>query len=96
MKHQFSVFYEIEKGALEMFVQRLSFQLYKPEEIVAKQGQSCTDMIMFIDGQVDALQVLPKSSYLDKLTSESENHSSFKGHKEGFIQTFKTGDSFGE
>ena len=38
LKHQFPVFHEIEKGALEMFVQRLSFALYKQGEVVAKTG----------------------------------------------------------
>lgn len=42
-----------------MFVARLSFALYKPGEIVAKAGDPCTSMIMFIDGEVDALHIMP-------------------------------------
>ena len=77
LKHQYSVFYEIEKGALEMFVARLSFALYKQGEVVAKTGQPCTNLIMFIDGTIDALSVLPpdasKLGFVERLASESHS-----------------------
>ena len=91
LKHQFSVFYEIEKGALEMFVARLSFALYKQGEVVARTGQPCTNLIMFIDGQVDALSVLPpdasKMGYVERLTSETHsiNASGQNQKQDGYI-----------
>ena len=59
LKHEFEVFQDIEKPCLEMFIQRLSFNVFKPGETVAKAGQPCTSMIMFIDGEVEALEKLP-------------------------------------
>lgn len=41
LKHQYEIFADIEKAAIEMFVQRLSFDVFKPGDIVAKVGQSC-------------------------------------------------------
>ena len=41
LKHQYEIFYDIEKSAVEMFIQRLSFDVYKPGETVAKTGQVC-------------------------------------------------------
>lgn len=42
MKHQFECFHDIEKTCIEMFVQRLSFNVYKQGDIVSKTGQPCT------------------------------------------------------
>lgn len=55
LKHQFEVFHDIEKVAIEMFVQRLSFNVYKQGDVVAKAGAVCQQIIMFIDGEVDAM-----------------------------------------
>ena len=46
-----------------MFVQRLSFDVWKPNDVVAKLGQVCNQLIMFIDGEVTAVDRLP--SYKD-------------------------------
>ena len=59
LKHQFEVFYDIDKAAIEMFVQRLSFDVYKPGDVVCKVGQPCAKFIMFIDGEVNAVSRLP-------------------------------------
>ena len=103
LKHQYGVFYEIEKGALEMFVARLSFALYKPGEIVAKAGEPCTAMTMFIDGEVDALHIMPdakKIGHIERMALQSESNSlSGTGQTQqldGHIQTYKQGDSIGE
>ena len=50
-----------------MFVARLSFALYKPGEIVAKAGEACTSMTMFIDGEVDALLTMPDAKKIAKI-----------------------------
>ena len=42
-----------------MFVQRLSFDVYKPGDVVAKTNQACQKLIMFIDGEVSAVSSLP-------------------------------------
>lgn len=54
MKFKFPIFLEIERRALEFFVRRLSFALYKPGEVVAKKGDKCTSMLMVIDGDIEA------------------------------------------
>ena len=38
LKHQFDVFADIDKACIEMFVQRLSFDVYKQDDIVARAG----------------------------------------------------------
>ena len=86
-----------------MFVARLSFALYKPGEIVAKAGEPCTSMIMFIDGEVDALHIMPdakKIGHIERMALQSESNSlSGTGQTQqldGYLQTFKQGDSIGE
>ena len=86
-----------------MFVARLSFALYKPGEIVAKAGEACTSMTMFIDGEVDALLTMPdakKIAKIERMALQSESNS-LNGtgqtqHQDGHIQTYKQGDSIGE
>ena len=60
LKYQFPVFEEIEKPALQMFVQRLGFALHKPGDMIAKKGDRVKGMTMIIDGQVDATEIEPQ------------------------------------
>ena len=86
LKHQFEVFYDIEKPSIEMFVQRLSFDVYKPGDVVAKAGTPCNKLIMFIDGEVNAVNKLP--SVRDSAASSNI--------LDGVIKTFKPGMCLGE
>ena len=85
MKHQFEVFYEIDKDCIEMFVQRLSFDVYKPGDVVAQEGQVCAKLIMFIDGEIEAVK---------KLQPKGEEVKS--GPREDYIKTFKPGQCLGD
>ena len=86
LKHQYEIFFDIEKAAVEMFVQRLSFDVYKPGDVVAKTNQACQKLIMFIDGEVSAVSSLP---------ALNDSGSSFNP-QETLIRTFKPGQSIGE
>lgn len=85
MKHQFEVFYDIDKPCIEMFVQRLSFDVYKPGDIVGKAGTPCSKLTMFIDGEVEAVTTLPKMGEQLKV-----------GPRDGYIRAFTQGQSIGE
>ena len=69
-----------------MFVQRLSFDVYKPGDVVAKTGQPCTMLVMFIDGEVEAHNRL----------YDVRDSAATSGPAEGYIKTFKEGTCFGE
>lgn len=43
-----------------MFVKRLTFSVYMPGQIVAKKGQQCYNLYMFIEGKVEAMETLPE------------------------------------
>ena len=69
-----------------MFMQRLSFDVYKPGDVVAKTGQVCQKLIMFIDGEVTAVSALPQLNASD---------SSFNP-RDTYIRSFKPGQCTGE
>lgn len=88
LKHQYEVFYDIDKASIEMFVQRLSFDVYKPGEVVRKAGQLCQQIIMFIDGEVDAVDSL--------VNLRGSSEASISNYRDGAIKTFKQGMCIGE
>ena len=87
MRHQFECFYDIDKSCIEMFVQRLSFDVYKPGDIVGRTGQPCAKLVMFIDGEIEAHSMI--YNVRDSAASSS-------GPQEGLIRTFKPGTCIGE
>ena len=48
LKHQHAVFADIDKVAIEMFVTRLKFDVYKPGEVICEAGWPCDQLMMFI------------------------------------------------
>lgn len=86
MKHQFEIFHDKEKPSIEMFVQRLSFDVYKPGDVVAKAGTPCNKFIMFIDGEVDAMSKLPNI----------RDSSASSTIRDGLIKSFRPGMCLGE
>ena len=86
MKHQFECFFDVEKSAIEMFVQRLSFDVFKAGDVVGKTGQPCNQLVMIIDGEIEAVSRIV--SVRDSAASEFE--------REHYIKTLKEGSCFGE
>ena len=87
LKHQYEIFFDIDKPAIEMFVQRLSFDVFKPGDVIAKAGLQCEKLIMFIDGEVNCLTRLPQRVH--------DSESSFSPY-DGLVRVYKEGQSIGE
>ena len=87
LKHQYDIFYDIDKPAIEMFVQRLSFDVFKPGDVIAKVGTPCNKLIMFIDGEVNCMTRLPQRVH--------DSESSFSPY-DGLVKVYKEGQSIGE
>ena len=106
LKYQFaSIFSDIEKQAIETFVKRLTFAVYMPGQVIAKQGQQVFSLLMFIEGKVVASNTQPENK---KLLSDDGNYNATVGiltsdssitddlNTSEKLRTYRAGDSFGE
>ena len=90
------MFAEIEKSAIQMLVNRLTFAVYMKGQVIRKTNEPCISLLMFIEGKVEAVSSLPEKTHKVRRHGKIDCFSSSDIDESSKIRDFNAGECFGE